>query len=807
MPCLCFLFEVVIGPVDLANATGNIVYPNNVVYLEYLDCDGNLIQNQFSAPGTQGEFCMDDTITPPILYYYQNDVYFFAGDSYTQNTNVECCVPETPTPTPSVTPTNTPTPSVTSTNTPTPSVTPTNTPTPSVTPTNTITPTNTTTPTPTPTITQSKPIVNCGLGITTGNYYFSDCCGYISAGTQSGIIVTLNYDAPKNGIKLLNQSAIQRCDSKSGKFLGCCSEGEFWLTNIPSSVPLIPGNTYSFVAPNLSIRPICATYVDNIFSPTIPTYEVTFPLFYAEDNCSTCVSERYLNGACPLPSATPTNTPTQTPTSTNTPTPTPTVTPTITSFFTLENECNVFTCFPMGIEIIELLEPSGASESDGIITVRVSGGTAPYSYFWVGGQRIPTLSGIPPGTYQVTVTDFYGDFTQTATYTLFGPTPTPSTTPTNTPTPSTTPLCGELCIISVGELVSYGPWQFICNGEYNNRKTWNYDSVYNIVWNLNLNRWEVVESDMVTPVLFDSGIMVSYSQSTIPLSSWEFLGGTGALQTITVTNGICPANLPLTAYLEVADASCLGAPDDGSIIVNAQYGVPPYQYSINNGMTYGAFNVFNSLGDGTYTVKVKDSVNTEITQIAVVNRDLTDITYTVSVVSLGSITTNQTNILNQYSQYQIVVDPPLPNGTSINFNLLIDYQIKNMGPYDTTPENTAQYSVINEVFKNGNSITLPTPSALVQTSSFRPKCAPSTILSSNQNYVVPIEITSGDIITGNVLVLLEELNPTTLNNCVSTIESDIQLAILSPSINGCTCCSVSNTQNSIIFSETLVGTI
>lgn len=82
------------------------------------------------------------------------------GCIYTQE---HMCV--TPTPTPSITPTNTPTLSLTPSNTPTlsitptntvtpsitPSVTPTNTVTPTVTPTNTVTPTTTLTPTPTPT--------------------------------------------------------------------------------------------------------------------------------------------------------------------------------------------------------------------------------------------------------------------------------------------------------------------------------------------------------------------------------------------------------------------------------------------------------------------------------------------------------------------------------------------------------------------------------------------------------------------------------------------------------------------------------
>ena len=63
---------------------------------------------------------------------------------------------ETPTPTPTQSPTNTSTPTVTPTNTITPTVTPTNTVTPSQTPTNTVTPTNTPTVTQTPTNTPTN---------------------------------------------------------------------------------------------------------------------------------------------------------------------------------------------------------------------------------------------------------------------------------------------------------------------------------------------------------------------------------------------------------------------------------------------------------------------------------------------------------------------------------------------------------------------------------------------------------------------------------------------------------------------------
>ena len=87
------------------------------------------------------------------------------------------CIYLTPTPTPSITPTNTVTPSIT----------PTNTITPTVTPTNTITPTKTSTPTPTNTVTPTKTPPPTPPPI----YYLEQANGfYILQADGSKIIIT-----------------------------------------------------------------------------------------------------------------------------------------------------------------------------------------------------------------------------------------------------------------------------------------------------------------------------------------------------------------------------------------------------------------------------------------------------------------------------------------------------------------------------------------------------------------------------------------------------------------------------------------
>ncbi|MEZ4933810.1 MAG: hypothetical protein R2788_17025 [Saprospiraceae bacterium] len=53
--------------------------------------------------------------------------------------------------------------------------------------------------------------------------------------------------------------------------------------------------------------------------------------------------------------------------------------------------------------------PQGHLEPDGNITVsNVVGGTAPYTYLWVTGDTTPSLGGIPPGEYALSVTDSLG---------------------------------------------------------------------------------------------------------------------------------------------------------------------------------------------------------------------------------------------------------------------------------------------------------------------------------------------------------------------------------------------------------------
>ena len=104
---------------------------------------------------------------------------------------------------------NVPCPQETSTPAPTTTLTASNPITPTPTTTLTTTPTQTRTPNPTPSTTP----IRCGEAVTTGSYYYIDCCGNFIQGTEVGLLVTMDYTKRglSNGVTLLNNVATVSC--------------------------------------------------------------------------------------------------------------------------------------------------------------------------------------------------------------------------------------------------------------------------------------------------------------------------------------------------------------------------------------------------------------------------------------------------------------------------------------------------------------------------------------------------------------------------------------------------------------------
>jgi hypothetical protein len=91
------------------------------------------------------------------------------------------------------------------------------------------------------------------------------------------------------------------------------------------------------------------------------------------------------------------------------------------------NECAVITLFPMGVECIAT-NPIDINSQNGVLQLRVTGGTSPYQYFiFMNGSETPIVTGsqgsglgtpiqgLGVGTYETMVIDYYGDFTAKTT--------------------------------------------------------------------------------------------------------------------------------------------------------------------------------------------------------------------------------------------------------------------------------------------------------------------------------------------------------------------------------------------------------
>ncbi|MBX7093731.1 MAG: choice-of-anchor L domain-containing protein [Flavobacteriales bacterium] len=203
--------------------------------------------------------------------------------------------------------------------------------------------------------------------------------------------------------------------------------------------------------------------------------------------------------------------------------------------------------------------------SNGSITFNApSGGTAPYQYSINGGTTFQaglSFTGLAAGTYNLVVKDANGCL-QTATATITQPTQI---------------------------VVSENHTNLTCNG--NNSGTLSIGAVGGIA------PYQYSNNNCATSQAFSS-----------------FFGLAAATYTVCVTdaNGCTMTNTAIitepaaiTATLTPDDPNCFNG-TDGSIVVNANGGTPAFQYSSDNGLTFQTSSTFTGLGQGNYSVVIKD---------------------------------------------------------------------------------------------------------------------------------------------------------------------------------------------------------
>ncbi|MCC7245846.1 MAG: proprotein convertase P-domain-containing protein [Saprospiraceae bacterium] len=208
--------------------------------------------------------------------------------------------------------------------------------------------------------------------------------------------------------------------------------------------------------------------------------------------------------------------------------------------------------------------------SNGTVLVEVGGGQSPFEFSLNGGsyQNSNVFTGLPAGTYTVTVRDALGFEGTTNSVTI------------NEPTAIETSGSANLNIITVTATGGTGTLSYSLNGSAPQST-----GVFTAPANGN---YLVIVSDA------NSCTAVQAVNVSVP-----------ALQGSVVAS---------------SNISCYGA-NNGSIEVQATQGLPPYQYSLNGG-AFQSSGSFTGLAAGAYTVEIRDafggqvSVNQSVTEPA-----------------------------------------------------------------------------------------------------------------------------------------------------------------------------------------------
>lgn len=216
------------------------------------------------------------------------------------------------------------------------------------------------------------------------------------------------------------------------------------------------------------------------------------------------------------------------------------------------------------ITLISLNHVSCFDAADGSIDIDVSGGVAPYTYFWQGIlQTTQDVSGLSPNIYNVIVTDSTG-CSSNAQYTVNEPSEILVSFPLLNNT-----NCGQ----SNGTIVAAA-----ADGTAPYIYQWSNGAVNDTIFNLSAGSYTVTVTDF-------SGCSVSH------IANISDLGG------------------PVITSVDSTLITCPGG-NNGSITITASGGVAPLTYTWTN-VSSNQSSV-NNLSANTYTVSVADAANCQV---------------------------------------------------------------------------------------------------------------------------------------------------------------------------------------------------
>lgn len=239
-----------------------------------------------------------------------------------------------------------------------------------------------------------------------------------------------------------------------------------------------------------------------------------------------------------------------------------------------QNNCSfrdTITLNQMGFLNLSLDSSSNVScfgHNDGFISVTAAGGQLPYQYIWSNGDTVEDISNLAANTYSLLVFDAAG-CSQTLNHSL------------------TEPAALQVSTILSG----YNGYEISCNGAADGSVALNPNggtTPYSYSWDHNPN-------------------LILSSLSSLTSGTYVYTITDANSCEITDSIQISEPNI-LTYSVSKTDVLC-GGQASGSISFSLNGGVAPYQYSIDNGLSYTLSPNFTALNAGTFYTQVKDANN------------------------------------------------------------------------------------------------------------------------------------------------------------------------------------------------------
>ena len=310
----------------------------------------------------------------------------------------------------------------------------------------------------------------------------------------------------------------------------------------------------------------------------------------------------------------------------------------------------------------------------------------------------------------------------------------------------------------------------------NGNPTWYWESNTNskVVWNSTESEWNI------TNFTVENGSFYSLSNLTSnPPLNWSSRGTSFPL-TLESVSGSCTTSNRSTFPVSINQPTCFC---DGSIVFNVSLDNPPYSYSIDNGVTYSSSPIFTNLCSGIYLLSVSDYLGNVFSKTITIDKPETATTYTLSLNTIKTTPIiNEISLVNSY-ETTVTVTPPLPDGTTITFDLIHDNNFYSSPTSGTSVLTTG-------TILNSNFTTIPvslTSTGNTKSVNTTPGCQSDFIYQSDINEVWnSITLTNTDTI---VISTTTRVDKTTTGLCVVGYSNDTY-SISNAIISGCDCCSL-----------------